>query len=232
MLTDPPLLRIKKSLPRIAPERLEGFRGCQTGWLVDAQFGRGSLDSSIKPLFPGDPARNHCVGSAITCGCGPDDNLALGAAMGLAQPGDILIASYEGFGSSAIIGDIFAGMALNRGIAAIITDAPVRDLVGLREIGLPIFCAGVTPNSPVRNGPGSVGLPISIGGRQVATGDLVIGDEDGVVTAPGDEIEALLERVHAIKAAEAEVIAKVRAGLDLPGHVEALLQSDRIEWLD
>ncbi|MEO1016845.1 MAG: RraA family protein [Pseudomonadota bacterium] len=232
MLSDPPLLRIKKTLPRIDPGLLERFRGCQTGWLVDAQFGRGALDPTIKPLFATDPARNHCVGTAITCGCGPDDNLALGAALGLSKPGDILVASYEGFGSSALIGDIMAGMARNRGITAIVTDAPVRDLVGLREVGLTVFCTGLTPNSPVRNGPGTVGLPIQIGGRQVATGDLIVADEDGVVSAPHAELKAILERVNAIKMAEAEVIVKVREGMDTPGHVEALLSGDRIEWLD
>ncbi len=232
MLKAPPLLRIKKTLPRIAPELIEKFRECQTGWLVDAQFGRGALDPAIKPLFADDPARNRCVGTAITCGCGPDDNLALGAAMGLAKPGDILVASYEGFGSSAIIGDIFAGMAKNRGVAAIVTDAPARDLIGLREAGLTIFCTGLTPNSPVRNGPGTVGLPIQIGGRQVCTGDLIVGDEDGVVSAPRDQLDVLLERVEAIKSAEAEVIVKVKAGQELPPHIEPLLQSDRIEWLD
>ncbi len=232
MLNDPPLLRIKKSFPRITPELIEAFRGCQTGWLVDAQFGRGALNPAIKPLFATDPDRNHCVGNAVTCSCGPDDNLALGAAMALAKPGDILVASYDGFGQSALIGDIFAGMARNRGIAAIVTDAPVRDLVGLREVGLTIFCTGITPNSPVRNGPGTVGMPIQVGGRQVATGDLVVGDEDGIVTAPFGELDTILDRVNAIKAAEAEVIVKVRNGLDLPGHIEALLQSDRIEWLD
>ena len=70
---------------------LAAFEGVMTGWLVDAQFGRGALDYAIKPVFPNDPEMNRTFGTAVTCSCGPDDNLALAAAMTLAQPGDVVM---------------------------------------------------------------------------------------------------------------------------------------------
>ena len=83
-----------------------------------------------------------------------------------------------------MIGDLLLGMMKNRGVVAFVTDGFVRDIPGLRAVGLPCFAAGVTPNSPVRSGPGTVGLPTVVGGVAVGPGDIVVGDQDGVVVVP------------------------------------------------
>ena len=88
-------------------------------------------------------------------------------------------------------------VARNRGVAGFVTDGLVRDLDDLETVGLPIFAMGVTPNSPQRRGPGSVGLPIVCGGVSIATGDIVVGDRDGVVVVPRARIEETLERSRA-----------------------------------
>jgi hypothetical protein len=75
-------------------------------------------------------------------------------------------------------------MLKNRGVLAFVTDGLVRDLPGLLAVGLPVYCAGLTPNSPVRNGPGTVGLPVVVGGVHVEAGDIVVADQDGVVIVP------------------------------------------------
>ena len=123
-------------------------------------------------------------------------------------------------------------MARNKGVAGFVTDGLVRDIAGIEAVGLPVYCAGVTPNSPARNGPGTVGFPVVIGDVVVNAGDIVVGDRDGVVVVPLLEAEAVLARLPAIKAAEHELEAKVRGGLQLPDFARAVLQSDKISYVD
>ena len=103
-------------------------------------------------------------------------------------------------------------MLRNRGAVAFVTDGTVRDLPGLRDARLPCFATGITPNSPVRNGPGTVNLPIAIGGVVVGPGDILIGDQDGVVVLPFDRIDAVIARLVEIRAAEKELSPRSKAG--------------------
>jgi 4-hydroxy-4-methyl-2-oxoglutarate aldolase len=108
-----------------------------------------------------------------------------------------------------------------------VTDGFVRDLAGIRSVGLPCFAAGLTPNSPARNGPGTVGLPIVAGGVAVGPGDIVLGDEDGVVVVPFAQIEAAVARLPAVRAAEAALDAKVKSGLQVPDFIQALIDGGK-----
>jgi 4-hydroxy-4-methyl-2-oxoglutarate aldolase len=225
MIKDPPLLTIRRDFPRPAPADVAAFAGVPTGYAIDAMGGRGALDYRIKPLAP---AGSVMVGVAITCDCGPADNLALFAAMATAGPGDILVAATDAFTATAVTGDLLLGMAKNRGVAGLVTDGLARDLAGILGVGLPVYCAGITPNSPARNGPGTVGLPVVLGGVAVEPGDIVIGDNDGVVIVPRGEVRPVLNRLADVRAAEAALEAKVKAGLEVPDFVQAILASDRV----
>ena len=225
MIKDPPLLTIRRDFPRPAAREVAAFAGVPTGYAIDAMGGRGALDYRIKPLAPADAVM---VGVAVTCQCGPADNLALFGALAAAGPGDILVAATDSFTATSVTGDLLLGMAKNRGVAGFVTDGLVRDLVGVLGVGLPVYCAGVTPNSPVRNGPGTVGLPVVIGGAAVESGDLVLGDRDGVVIVPRGEIATVLRRLADVRAAEAALEAKVKAGLQVPDFIQAILDSDRV----
>ena len=225
MIKDPPLLTIRRDFPRPAPTDLAAFAGVPTGYAIDAMGGRGALDYRIKPLVP---AGSVMVGVAITCHCGPADNLALFAAMATARAGDILVAATDAFTATAVTGDLLLGMARNRGVAGLVTDGLARDLAGILGVGLPLYCAGITPNSPARNGPGTVGLPVVLGGVSVESGDIVIGDNDGVVIVPRSQASAVLSRLADVRAAEAALEAKVKAGLEVPDFVQAILSSGRV----
>jgi len=233
MLEDPPLLTIDRRIVRPDPALLSRFAKANSCWIGDAQDGRGGLDAAIKPVLAGTPAgAARICGPALTCQCGPDDNLALFAAVSVAEPGDVIVAASEGFTGSAVVGDLLAGMARNKGVAAIVVDGMVRDIAGLRAFALPIFARGLTPNSGVRNGPGTVGFPVHAGGRRVASGDLVVADEDGVATVPAADLEAVADRIDAIEKAESAMLARVEAGLVLPEAIEELLASDRVRYRD
>jgi 4-hydroxy-4-methyl-2-oxoglutarate aldolase len=232
MIEDPPLLTVRRRPASPPSELLLPFREAPTGWLVDALAGRGALEAAIKPLAPEVPAMRRFSGVALTCWCGPNDNLALMAAVALAEPGDVVLAATEAFAGAGMAGDLTAAMARNRGVAAIVTDGMVRDHEGIVAVGLPVFCRGVTPNSCVRSGPGTVGLPVVVGGVPVDSGDLVVGDADGVVVVPAAKLAEVGARLGAVRDAERASDAAVRAGAGTLPEIGALLASHRVRWVD
>jgi 4-hydroxy-4-methyl-2-oxoglutarate aldolase len=228
MIEDPPLLIMRRRFPRPNPAQLKAFAGLQTGFVVDAMNGRGGLDARVKSI---GGARPFC-GVALPCEAGPADNLAPFAALDVAEPGDVILCAADGFERTSVAGDLLLGMMKNRGVVAFVTDGYVRDVVGIRAVGLPCYAAGVTPNSPARNGPGSVGLPVVVGGVAVGPGDIVIGDEDGVVVVSFARIDQTIERLAAVRAAEAALEARVKAGLGVPDFIRALIDGGRFREVD
>jgi 4-hydroxy-4-methyl-2-oxoglutarate aldolase len=229
MLKDPPVLTIKKKWTRPDPKLVAKLKGAQTGHLVDAMNGRGAMDFRVKPV---DPKNAHFVGVALTCQTGPDDNLAIAAALVLAEKGDVIVAAAEGFDRSAVIGDNVCLMAKNKGCVALVTDTMVRDLDGIVEAGLPMFAYGITPNSCVRSGPGKIGLPIVCGGVAVSPGDVIVGDRDGIVVVPQGELRHVIAALDDIRKAEVETQKKIRAGMAYMESVAALMKSDKVAYVD
>lgn len=220
MIDDPPILEIRRSFSRPAQAILDTFNGAPTGNVVDALGGGGALWHTIKPV---DEETSAFCGVAIPCRVSPADNLAVFAALDIAEPGDVIMVATDSYLEAAVTGDLMLGMARNKGVRALVTDGSVRDVHGIRQVGLPCFAAGVSPNSPARNGPGSAGLPIVIGGVAVAAGDIVVGDADGVAVVPADRADAASRTLLAVKAAEADLDAQVRDGLTQLDPVRAIL---------
>jgi 4-hydroxy-4-methyl-2-oxoglutarate aldolase len=217
MIEEPLPLVFAPSIERPPAEVIERFR-TPTSFIVDAMNGVGALDWRIKRLVG-----RSFVGVALTCDCGPLDNLAFMAALAESKPGDVLVVATNGYTGAAVTGDLLMYVARNRGVAALVTDGLVRDLDDLETVGVPTFAIGATPNSPQRRGPGTVGLPIVCGGVTVASGDVVVGDRDGVVVVPRARIDEVLKNLERVKAAEAATLERVRAGLkELPVEVPSL----------
>lgn len=225
MLKEPPLLTVRRHFERPARALLQKLEGVQTGHVVDAMLGRGALEHPIKPV---DPDRAQFVGAALTVETGPSDNLAIIAALAIAQPGDVIITASDAFSVTAVVGDNVSWMAKNKGVVAIVIDGMARDRDGIVGVGLPVFARGITPNSCVKSGPGKIGLPIVCGGVAVSSGDVVVGDRDGVVIIPRLEAEAVIGRIDEVKRAEVATQAKIAAGMTHPGWVDELLSSDRV----
>ena len=212
MIDEAPRIQ-RKSVDRPAKELVDALRGTPTGFLVDAMGGSGALDYRIKPAIY--EHASFC-GVALTCNAGPADNLALVAALESVQPGDVLVCATGNYTGCAVTGDLVLGMARNCGAVAFVTDGCVRDLPGIRMVGLPCYCVGVTPNSPARSGPGTVGHDISLGGQTVTSGDVVVADQDGVVVIPKARLEEVIARLPAIRKAEADMDEAVREGMRFP----------------
>jgi 4-hydroxy-4-methyl-2-oxoglutarate aldolase len=204
------MLTIHRGWQRPDPAVVARFAGAQTSHLADAMQGRGAVDWRIKPMHPDQAS---FVGVALTAYCYPADIAAMFGAIHEAQPGDVIMCACDGFTGTAAFGDIAAGMLVNKGGAAFVTDGLARDRAGIIATGLPVFAMGIVPNSPAFNGPGVVGAPVVLGGVHVRPGDVVVGDADGVVVIPQDRLEAVLDSLAKVRAAEALLIERVAAGL-------------------
>ena len=230
MIKDPPLLKVCRYTRKFESSSLELVQGIPLGYLVDAMDGRGAMEHRIR-LLEGFPKESRLLGTALTCHCGPGDNLGLFGAVAEAQPGDVIVAATDSFEGTCLTGDLLMGMARNCKVAGLVTDGLVRDADGILHVGLPVFCRGVTPNSPVRNGPGTVGFPVVVGGVQVESGDIIAADSEGVVVIPQKELARVLQRIPEIQSAEKRTEQAVAEGLEMLDSVRELLNSDKVEYV-
>ena len=228
MIEEPPLLTVRRAFERPPPGALEAFRGAPTSVVADAQSGRGGLHHGIKPLKEGD----FVVGPALTCWCGPCDNLAALAALELAQPGDVLVVATDGWEGTAVVGDRYAAMAAKRRLGGLVTDGLLRDRAGILAAGFACWGRGLSPNSPYFKGPGEVGLPVVLGGVAVESGDVIVADTEGVVVVPRRNLSATLAMLEQVRANEVRMEQALAAGLDRFEFVSGLLASDRTRWVE
>ncbi|HLH50099.1 MAG TPA: RraA family protein, partial [Roseiarcus sp.] len=143
----------------------------------------------------------------------------------------VIVVATGGHTGTAVIGDLLLGVAKNRGAAGFVTDGLIRDRIDVEALQLPVYATGVTPNSPHSKGPGSVGLPIVCGGRTIASGDVILGDRDGIVAVPRADIAAVLKNLERVKAMEAKASAAVRGGSKNVEDVTPLTPDERIRWV-
>ncbi|TCK20990.1 RraA family protein [Pseudonocardia endophytica] len=201
---------------------IERLRAVQVSSLCDADKAMPVVVSEVRAMLPGLPM----VGPAVTVVC-HDDHLPMFAALRAAEPGSVLVVACDGH-RRAVSGELFATEARRRGLAGIVVDGYVRDMRGLRTIGLPVFARGTCPASGTTRDPGTVGTDVVVGGVPVSPGDLVAGDDDGVIIAPAGRLEAALPGAEEIERAERALLDAMAAGRELHGlttvdeHVAAL----------
>lgn len=156
--------------------------------------------------------RRVVAGPAYTVRVRAGDNLMLHEALDLAQPGDVLICDAGGDLGTAIMGDIMARHAVTRGIAAIVIDGAVRDIVELAKLHLGVWARSVTPGGPYKDGPGEIGYPVCCGGLVVMPGDLIAADEDGIVVVPREDAAEVVAAAEAHSRTEHDIIRGVDEG--------------------
>ena len=206
MIGDPVALTVRRNPARPTAALVKAF-DAPTGFVTDSFNGQGCLDYRIKPMLP---LKKRIVGPALTCFCGPTDLLAAMASLDFAKKGDVIVVNAQGATNAAVVGDRWAYWARKIGVAAVVVDGLVRDLAGLREVGLPIFARGLCPNSGFKNGPGEINTRISCGGIAIDPGDIVVGDEDGVVVVPQAQAADVARQLALVAAKEAELDAQLR----------------------
>jgi regulator of RNase E activity RraA len=183
-----------EDIDRPPAELIERFRAHDVAKVADAMGGHGIVDPAIKPVQQG----MYVVGPAVTVLTKPGDALYVIRAADIAQPGDVIVISGGGCADLAVIGDgISYYMQKARKIAGVVADAGVRDVKGIRELGFPTFARSATVRFGGAQGPGAVNVPIACGGVPVNPGDIVIGDDDGVVIVPREDAERVIEATDA-----------------------------------
>jgi 4-hydroxy-4-methyl-2-oxoglutarate aldolase len=124
------------------------------------------------------------------------------------------------------------GIAKNRGVKGFVTDGFVRDLVGIKKVGIPCFSKGVIPNSPAKSGPGKVGTSIVIGGIYVNSGDIIVADLDGIVVVPNLLIAEVALNLKKVLRVEKETEDKVKLGIKELGLIKTIFDSGKIKEID
>jgi regulator of RNase E activity RraA len=119
-----------------------------------------------------------------------------------------------------------------KGVAGIVCDGLCRDISGIRAIGLPTYTAGHAPSSPSKDGPGEIGGAVTCGGLVVHAGDLVVGDEDGVVVISLADAAAVVTALGAIREKEARMLAAIQSGQLVPAWVDEALAAKGCEYID
>lgn len=193
-----------------APEIVEGFRNVSVATAHEAMGRLGYLDPSIRPLYLG----MKVCGTALTCECREMDNLTLHAALHIAGKGDVIVCTMGNYPEQGPFGDCMATVAVTKGVEGLVIDSGVRDGETIRALGFNIFSKGHCVNGTVKEQFGTVNHPISIGGQVVHPGDIIIGDDDGVVVVPkqiaADVLKVSLERLDN----EVVIRSKFESGID------------------
>lgn len=211
--------RVYNSFRRPEKELIEKFRDIPVANIDDCMGRLAAIDKSIKPV-----GRSGLIGPALTIKVPAGDNLMMHYAMDLAQEGDVLVIDAGGCTNRAIFGGLMASYLVTKKIAGIVVDGAIRDSREIKEMGLPVYARGITPNGPWKNGPGEVNTVVHVGGCLVAPGDIVVADQDGVIFVPKDSAAEVLGRVSALMAGEVAVMQEIQENgtMDRPWIMEKL----------
>ncbi|HEY5583830.1 MAG TPA: 4-carboxy-4-hydroxy-2-oxoadipate aldolase/oxaloacetate decarboxylase [Ruminiclostridium sp.] len=169
---------------------------------------RGALSSYIKPIWPG----MKLCGSALTVQCEPGDNLMIHKALAIAKPGDVLVVSVGGYVEAGFWGEVMTIAAISRGIKGLLTDGSVRDTMAIKEHGFPIFSKGICIKGTTKLTPGKINHQLILGGICINPGDIILGDNDGVVVVPLEEAEKALSGAIAREEKEKILMQKLESG--------------------
>ena len=212
--------RIVPVTKRVAPSIVDAFRSLPVANVSDSMSRMTAGGARLRPYYNG----GTMSGPAFTVKTRPGDNLMVHKALDIAQPGDIVVVDAGGDLTNALIGELMQAHARTRKLGGLVINGAIRDVAALRESDFPVFAAGVTHRGPYKDGPGEIGVAIGIDGMVIEPGDLMIGDEDGVLCVPVAEAEVVLRATQAKHAAEDKQMEATLAGTSDRAWVDATLK--------
>ena len=192
----------------VSKELVEKFRQVPVANVSDCMSRMTAGGARLRPMHDG----SLLAGPALTVRTRPGDNLLVHKALQLAQPGDVVVVDAGGDLTNAIIGEIMTTYAQTRGLAGIVINGAIRDCGTIRRGSFPVYAAGVTHRGPYKDGPGEINVTIALDGMTIEPGDLILGDEDGLLALPYDQVPALFEAASAKHAVEEQMLAQIAAG--------------------
>lgn len=208
--------RIRKRVQAVSPADVGAFRELPVANVSDCMHRLFAAGPALRPMHDG----TAMAGPALTVRTRPGDNLMIHKALHIAQPGDVIVVDGGGDLSNALVGELMVATAQRRGLAGLVLYGAIRDARTLREGSFPVFAAGVTHRGPYKDGPGEINVPIAIDGMVITPGDLVIGDDDGVLTVPFDQVPAVLKAAQDKLRQETQMMQAIREG------------TQNIDWID
>lgn len=210
-------IRVRSRFERVNHDLVNRFKTIPTANVSDNMLRITAAGSRIRPIHA---EGGVLAGPAFTVKGRPGDNLILHKALDLAEPGDVVIMDAGGDLTNSIFGEMMAAHAKARHLAGVVINGAIRDYASIHRGDFPVFASGVTHRGPYKEGPGEINVPIAIEGMVIEPGDLILGDEDGLVCVP----RAVAESVYAVSKAKHESEEK---------QLQAIMngQSDR-SWVD
>lgn len=201
--------RIRSQFERPTQELVQQAAQLPTPNLGDCMNRVQCMSPEIRPF--GKKGVKMC-GVAFTVKSRTGDNLMLHKALDMAQPGDVIVCDAGGDMRQAIMGELMTQYAMTRGIAGIVIDGPIRDSGSMAELPMPVYAKGATPAGPYKDGPGEINFPVTCGGVVVNPGDIVVGDDDGVVVIPAGEAAQVIAEATAHHHKEERFVEEIAAG--------------------
>jgi regulator of RNase E activity RraA len=200
--------RILNRERKVAASLAKKFLELPVANVSDSMWRMTAAGPSLRPMH----RSGQMAGPALTVKSRPGDNLMLHKAIDMAEPGDIIVCDAGGDLTNSLMGELMLAHAVKRNVGGFALNSAVRDMLAFMEINLPVFAAGVSHRGPYKDGPGEINVPISIDGMVVEPGDLVIGDWDGVLAVPFDDVQHVLDLTVAKQEAEVQQMAEIKSG--------------------
>jgi RraA family protein len=192
--------------PRPAQDLVQSLAAYPPALIGDVRKRLDMMSADIRCLTPGA----RLAGSVLPIQVWEGDNLAIHRGLDEAKPGDVLVISGNGITNRSVFGGILADICLHKGVTGVIIDGAVRDIEEMTQMGLPVFARAVVPAGPSKNGPGNVGKPVACGNVVCNPGDVVIGDQDGIVVVPQSELNETLQALPAQEDLERQIRSRIR----------------------
>ena len=213
--------------PRVSADTaaIEALRGLPTSGIGDVMGGRLVGTTALRPI---NRSSVTTCGNAFTVRVRSGDNLLIHKALDMLESGDVLVVDGEGDTTRALVGEIMMTSARMRGAVAFVMDGAIRDADAFEQHQFPCWARGISLRGPYKDGPGSINVPVTIGGMVVNPGDVIVGDGDGIIAVPGELAVHVATLAHAKVVHEQETIAAIINGTYSSAWVDATLKQKDI----
>ncbi|MFO1220600.1 MAG: RraA family protein [Burkholderiaceae bacterium] len=202
-------LRKNPSAPQVDEKLIAALRELPLAAISD-NLHRSVGTIGLQPYHK--PQSKTMAGTAVTARSRGGDNLTFLRALEFCRPGDVLVVDAGGDVANAVVGGILTFYAAKIGLAGVMIDGAIRDVAEIRSRDFPVYARGVTHRGPYKDGPGEINVTIQVGGMVVNPGDIVLGDQDGLLAMPREDAAELIVRARAVLEAEAKTIKDMEEG--------------------